>query len=284
MLIKYAKSNHNCAQMVRTRSSPAKTRPVPASKPAAAKPAAAKASGKKTRTPSEAIKDRGLLLHAAYMVTIGIFNKKSVVPPKWRPELRQPFTSYALSSWFYSAVGVMTLLQSLYCPLASTPGWPPSFSFPEAVLGILQGVWSYWSDCLAIGTVRSPPAGLAAAAPPASSRRRAPPFWPQDSIAHVVDRFSAVALTFLQFYKFLFILLPWMGALDVVWTGSVLLLGAACKMADYHAMQSANMALYRRSHFWWHVSLPFGLGSWIAYKWYAAEQCFDAPSPWWSPF
>ena len=26
-------------------------------------------------------------------------------------------------------------------------------------------------------------------------------------------------------------------------------------------MQSRNLTMYRRSHFWWHVSLPLGFGS-----------------------
>ena len=167
-----------------------------------------------------------LLKHALYMITIGIFNTASTVPPKWRKDLKAPFTAYAISSLFYSFVGLTTLLQTIYCPLAVAEGWPPSYSIPEAVLVISQGVWSYWSDVIAIGTV---------------------------SIAHPIDRFSAVALTALQVYKFGFMLLPYMDTIDMVWTGVTLILAIICKMFDYKAMQSKSVSFYRRSHFWWHV-------------------------------
>ena len=43
--------------------------------------------------------------YALCMVTTGVFDVKSNIPPEWRPNLRQPFTAYAISSFFYTAVG-----------------------------------------------------------------------------------------------------------------------------------------------------------------------------------
>ena len=186
------------------------------------------------------------MLHAMYMVTLGVFNTRSAVDPSWRAELRVPYTPYAVSSLFYSAAGIAAICQVLWCPSASSPGWPPAFSLPEAALVFLQGVWSYWSDVVDIG---------------------------KTSPMHAVDRFSAVSLTFLQVYKFGVVLRPWMTPLDMAWTGVTLVTAVACKMADYHAMQSDDMHLYIRSHFWWHVTLPLGLGSFCLYKWVTAEQC-----------
>ena len=234
----------------------------------------AAAKGPKPDTPKPGA---NLLKHALYMITIGIFNKASTVPPKWRKDLKPPFTAYALSSLFYSVVGIMTLVQTIYCPLA-IPGWSVTYSMPEAVLVTLAGLWSYWSDVIAIGTT---------------------------SIAHPIDRFSAVALTGLQVFKFGFMLLPDMDAIDMAWTGITLTLAIVCKMADYKAMQSKSISFYRRSHFWWHVrrrlplrrprprfptdphshsrctprlvsqvTLPLGFGSFGLYKWYTCTKCF----------
>ena len=128
---------------------------------------AAAADGPKPDTPKPGA---NLVAHALYMVTVGIFNTASTVPPKWRKDLKARSTPYALSSLFFCVVGAVALLQAVYCPLAIA-GWPTRYGVPEAVLVILAGVWSYWSDVIAIGTV---------------------------SIAHPIDRFSAVALTGLQ--------------------------------------------------------------------------------------
>ena len=43
--------------------------------------------------------------YALCMVTTGVFDVKSNIPPEWRPNLRQPFTAYAISSFFYTLVG-----------------------------------------------------------------------------------------------------------------------------------------------------------------------------------
>ena len=187
-------------------------------------PAAApkKAAPPPSRTPAP--KPGGsLVLHALYMISIGIFNTASATPPSWRPNLTQRYTAYALSSLFYTAAGTFALCAALWCPLASTQGWPPQYAVPEAVLVMLQGVWSYWSDVIDVGTV---------------------------SYAHPIDRFSAVTLTGLQFVKFGVMLRPWMDRVDALWTGTALLVAIGCKMADYDAMQSKSISYYRRSHFW----------------------------------
>lgn len=190
-----------------------------AASPKRAPPAAAK-PGPKSATKNPRIYDN-LIVHALYMVTVGVFATRSTVNPKWRPNLTQRFTAYALSSLFYSAAGIICLLQLVWCPLASPPGWPTRYSIPEAVLVTLQGVWSYWSDVVAIGTT---------------------------SIAHPIDRFSAVTLTFFQFYKFGILLWPAMDTPDKVWTSTTLAFAVVCKMADYHAMRANDISLYRRSH------------------------------------
>ena len=47
-----------------------------------------------------------LFRYALCMITTGVFDVKSNIPPAWRPNLRQPFTAYAISSFFYTAVGI----------------------------------------------------------------------------------------------------------------------------------------------------------------------------------
>ena len=47
--------------------------------------------------------------YALCMVTTGVFDVKSNIPPEWRPNLRQPFTAYAISSFFYTAVGTRSV-------------------------------------------------------------------------------------------------------------------------------------------------------------------------------
>ena len=47
-----------------------------------------------------------LFAYALCMITTGVFDVKSNIPPEWRPNLRQPFTAYAISSFFYTAVGI----------------------------------------------------------------------------------------------------------------------------------------------------------------------------------
>ena len=190
---------------------------------------------------------QNLFLHALYMVTVGVFNTASTVNPAWRKNLSQPYTAYAVSSLFYTAAGLLTLAQTILCPGACSPGWPPGWAQPEAILVILQGFWSYWSDVAAIGTT---------------------------SIAHPIDRFSAVCLTFFQFYKFGVMCAPHMGVVDAAWTSTTLALAIVCKMFDYRSMQANDIAFYRRSHFWWHVSLPFGFGSYVIYVWARCTKCF----------
>ena len=46
--------------------------------------------------------------------------------------------AYAVSSFFYTAVGLLALCQIMWCPLASPPGWPPRFGTAEAILISLQ--------------------------------------------------------------------------------------------------------------------------------------------------
>ena len=93
-----------------------------------------------------------LFAFALYMVTVGVFKQDSNIPPEWRANLRQPFTAYAVSSFFYTAAGLLTLCQIAWCPLAAPPGWPTRYATIEAVLICLQGIWSYWSDVVSIGT------------------------------------------------------------------------------------------------------------------------------------
>ena len=47
-----------------------------------------------------------LFRYALCMITTGVFDVKSNIPPAWRPNLRQPYTAYAVSSFFYTAVGI----------------------------------------------------------------------------------------------------------------------------------------------------------------------------------
>lgn len=96
-----------------------------------------------------------LFLFALYMVTVGVFKTASTIPPEWRPNLSQPFTAYAVSSFFYTATGLLTLCQIFWCPLATPPGWSTRCATVEAVLICLQGFWSYWSDVVSIGAHRT---------------------------------------------------------------------------------------------------------------------------------
>jgi hypothetical protein len=187
-----------------------------------------------------------LFAYALCMITTGVFDVKSNIPPEWRPNLRQPFTAYAISSFFYTAVGIVTLFQIYLCPLAAPPGWPVRYATAEAVLICLQGIWSYCSDVISIGAT---------------------------SFAHPIDRFSAVTLTFFQVYKFGILLRPVLGPVDLAWVGTTLAIGFGCKFADYQAMQSRNISMYRRSHFWWHVSLPLGFGTYCIYRWANCALC-----------
>ena len=126
------------------------------------------------------------------------------------------------------------------CPDAFPPSWPTSYARFEALCVTLQGFFSYWSDVMCIG---------------------------RTSIAHPIDRCSAQALIFLQFYKYILCLRPFLGAAELLWCSTTLAIGMVLKFGDYYAIKTNDMPLFEQSHTWWHVTLPFGLGSHILYLW-----------------
>ena len=67
-----------------------------------------------------------LFAYALCMVTTGVFDVKSNIPPEWRPNLRQPFTAYAISSFFYTAVGIHPLWNTAASAASATSPFSPA--------------------------------------------------------------------------------------------------------------------------------------------------------------
>lgn len=183
-----------------------------------------------------------LLSHALRMVTVGILNRRSSIDPRWRKKLKTPL--YCASSFAYSAVGLLSLLQWTACA-AAAPEMPLAYALSEAVLVTLQGGWSYWSDVLRVGE----------------------PSW-----AHPVDRASAVSLCAVQVLKFCVILPAHLSARQRVWVVGGIGGALACKVRGYHAILANDVHSYRRSHILWHLSLPLVIGALNAWRWRDAHR------------
>lgn len=174
----------------------------------------------------------------------------SIIDPKWRKSnLTDPTSAYAISSFFYSAAGAFALLMTSACPLAFPSQWPARWVQFESTLIIMQGVWSFGSDVHALGRTS---------------------YW------HPIDRTSATWLTGLQFVKYGILLRPVLPVGELLWIGATLLIAVAIKIADSRAIMQRDRLLYERTHFWWHVSLPFGVGANLLYRWLVCPVCVDA--------
>ena len=149
------------------------------------------------------------------------------------------------------------------CPAASPIGWSAGQGLRESVLVILQGVWSYWSDVLAVGQVSWCRRHSVTRLSPTPAPRVAQVSW-----AHPIDRASAVALTGFQLFKLLFLMLPTMSWPEVLWLAGGLAAGIYFKVADYYALFEGNALRYRRSHTLWHVCLPFAFTAHTLARWY----------------
>ena len=102
----------------------------------------------------------------------------------------------------------------------------------------------------------------------------------QVSWAHPIDRSSAITLTALQLYKVLYLMLPAMTALELVWLVSSLGLGLSFKVAGYHALLAGDAESFRRNHTLWHMSFPLAFGLHTSVLWYlCAGNCSVASSP-----
>jgi len=169
----------------------------------------------------------------------GFWNTKSTIDPRWRRTLAKPMSMYALSSFFYSVLGVTHVIVIVTCPGSSPVGWPACFGLPEAFLVTLQGFWSFLSDVRHVG---------------------------KESWAHPLDRLSAVCLTALQIWKYGFYLRTELKLVDIIWTGGTLLFGIVSKLIDNYALfVKKDEALYARTHFLWHAVFPIGFGSYVIY-------------------
>ena len=100
------------------------------------------------------VESSAVLAHTLRMLTTRVLSKRSSIPKSWRPHLCAPISTYALSSFLFSACGLLELTQCLTCPVASPAGWPASYGLREGIAVVLQGMWSYWSDVLAVGQAR----------------------------------------------------------------------------------------------------------------------------------
>ena len=109
--------------------------------------------------------------HTARMLSTRLLSRNSSIPPAWRSVLARHGTPYSLSCFTYTLIGILSFLQWWQCP-QSEWWWPRSIAYPECLLVTaqvrdaapaaamharhsswpLQGVWSYWSDVIAVGT------------------------------------------------------------------------------------------------------------------------------------
>lgn len=176
------------------------------------------------------------------------WSPQSIIEPRWRKSsLTDPTSAYACSCFFYSLAGAFAIIMTTQCPLAFPSEWPAGWAQVEAALIILQGFWSFGSDVHALG---------------------------RTSYLHPIDRTSATWLTGLQFFKYGILLRPVLSTGELVWLSATLLIAIAIKLADYQAIAVLkDRQLYERTHFWWHVSLPFGVGGHLAYRWLTCPMC-----------
>lgn len=183
---------------------------------------------------------RTLAAHTLSMLSTGALNVRSSVPPGWRPHLAR-VSVYALSCFFYSAVGIHGLALFARCSSA-VANWPAQVAIVEALLVTAQGCWSFSSDVLYVGL---------------SSRM------------HVVDRCSAIALTALQLLKFGVVVRLTVAEALWIWSG----IGAAifCKLKGYRALLGGTAADFRLWHTLWHASLPLAVGGFNEWRWQQAR-------------
>ena len=179
-----------------------------------------------------------LLRHTLHICTRGAVSRNSSIDPRWRRELANPRSLYALSCATYAIGGLLWALQLAACP-ESVPYWASKIGPYEAALVTLQSVCSFWSDVLMVG---------------------------RPSYAHAVDRCSALTLTALQPAKFL-LLTPHVSHAELAWIWGGILVGVGFKVAGYRAIINDDVDAFRRMHILWHVSLPLALSAWAVARW-----------------
>ena len=165
-------------------------------------------------------------------------SRKSSIDPRWRRELANPRSLYALSCATYAIGGLLWALQLAACP-ESVPPIAARLGPYEAALVTLQSVCSFWSDVLMVG---------------------------RPSYAHAVDRCSALTLTALQPAKFL-LLTPHLSPAELAWIWGGILVGVGFKIAGYRAIINDDVDAFRQTHILWHVSLPLALSAWAMSRW-----------------
>ena len=75
-----------------------------------------------------------------------------------------------------------------------------------------------------------------------------------------------------QVLKYGVLLPPVLTTLELVWIWTGIAVGIFCKVLDYRHILAGDMLGFERSHFWWHVSLPFFFGSYTLYLWFVKAQ------------
>ena len=127
-----------------------------------------------------------LFRYALCMITTGVFDVKSNIPPAWRPNLRQPYTAYAVSSFFYTAVGIAPCGRAAQDASATSPFRTPRQRRIQlraaASLGRPRQIGMIWAALSAAPSLQpserrprpapQPPHAAARAPPPASRRSR----------------------------------------------------------------------------------------------------------------
>mmetsp|Transcript_26777 Transcript_26777/g.58793 ORF Transcript_26777/g.58793 Transcript_26777/m.58793 type:complete len:205 (+) Transcript_26777:215-829(+) len=178
-----------------------------------------------------------VLFHTVRMATTGLVKTQSSIDPQWRMILANPFSVYATSSFAYSLAGALALMQTMSCPCI-LPGWPYRLCCVESLLVIQQGLLSYWADALRIGL---------------------------KSVAHPIDRVSAVTLTALQLFKYSICIE--MSPAERIWIWAALLAALSMKVLGYYAILSRNVYLFRDAHTLWHLSLPIAVAVFNTWRW-----------------
>ena len=179
------------------------------------------------------------------------FTNRSRIDPRWRTHLSRPCSLYGLSSWSYTAIGLLLLSHCLLCP-AALAEWAvghPTLALGEACALTLQGGWSFLSDVLNIG---------------------------RTSWLHSLDRVSALTLTFLQLVKFGVIMVPGMSAYELAYVWGGIGIGVAAKLMGSRAILDQSMAGFRGWHTVWHLELPAALGGFLVMRWRTCADCDGA--------
>ena len=102
----------------------------------------AKSSPSSESRPSEprpASPSSPLLRHTLHICTRGAVSRNSSIDPRWRRELANPRSLYALSCATYAIGGLLWALQLAACP-ESVPYWASKIGLYEAALVTLQSV------------------------------------------------------------------------------------------------------------------------------------------------